>query len=235
MCGAVFTFLTLNAKRAGKKVAKASGLDVPRLWWVWLTAQLLVVTWDLGYILLRPRTLPGGDLAFIYKPYVLYSTIDLVYGVRDGEFNAFGIGQSLMNVLENVAYLIGLWLYRVRRDKNFAFVVWFGALVATFSKTVLYALVEIGDQNRNVSHNDWTTFFFLYILPNNVWTVVPGIFIFVVFGPQLVRHLNSIKSVRAVREEEEEVEAVVLVEEPPAKATSGRRGRASRSPRRKQT
>ena len=174
-----------------------SGLELPRFWWVWLTVQLVVVTWDLGYILLRPHTLPGGALAFLYKPYVLYSTIDLVYGVRNDEFNAFGIGQSLMNVLENLTYLFGLWQYRVRHNKNLALVVWFGALVATFSKTVLYSFVEIGDGNRNVSHNDWFRFIFLYIVPNNVWTVVPGIFIFAVFGPLLVRRLNNAKTAAA--------------------------------------
>jgi hypothetical protein len=204
---------------------------VPRFWWVWLTVQLVVVTWDLCYILLRPHTLPGGALATIWKPYALYSTIDLVYGVRNGEFNAFGYGQSLMNVVENVFYLIGLYLYRVRGNKNAAFVVWFGALVATFSKTVLYSMVEIGDGNRNVSHNDWYTFVFLYIMTNNVWTVIPGCLIFFVFGPRLIERLNNSKAPRAPRAvvEEEEVDAVVLVEEPPP---SRRRGQ-SRSPRRR--
>jgi hypothetical protein len=204
---------------------------VPRFWWVWLTVQLVVVTWDLCYILLRPHTLPGGALAAFWSPYKLYSTIDLVYGVRNNEYNAFGIGQSLMNVVENVFYLIGLYLYRVRGNKNAAFVVWFGALVATFSKTVLYSLVEIGDQNRNVSHNDWYTFIFLYIMTNNVWTVIPGSLIFFVFGPRLIQRLNHSKPPPVPRAvvEEEEVDAVVLVEEPP---TSRRRGQ-SRSPRRR--
>ncbi len=206
-------------------------LEPPRAWWLWLTVQLVVVTWDLCYILLRPRTLPGGSLAFLYVPYVLYSTIDLVYGVRNGEFNAFGIGQSLMNIAENACYAYGLVQYR-RGKKNLAYVLWFGALVATFSKTVLYALVEVGDDNRNVSHNDWNTFIFLYVLPNNVWTIVPGFFVFFVFGPALVHALNSGKTrtvIVSLDDDEEDKKAAKSPRSKSPRAASTR----SRSPRRK--
>jgi hypothetical protein len=110
-------------------------LEVPSLWWVWLAVQLIVVTWDLCFVLLRPWSLR----IWLWSPYDLYSTIDLVYGIHPltKEFNPFCWGQSAMNVVENVFYALGLFYYRFRGQRNLGYVLWFGALIATFSKTVL--------------------------------------------------------------------------------------------------
>ena len=35
---------------------------------LWLILSSLVVIWDAGFVLLRPRTLPGGDLHQFWKP-----------------------------------------------------------------------------------------------------------------------------------------------------------------------
>ncbi len=94
-----------------------------------------------------------------------YATIDYVYRGVD---NAFGWGQSYMNVVENIGYLWALYQYRVKGNKKLGYIVWFGLLIATFSKTVLYALVEVGDSNKNVGHNPWGDFLFYYLFFNNV-------------------------------------------------------------------
>lgn len=98
----------------------------------------------------------------------------------------------------------------------------FGVLVATFSKTVLYAVLEVMDGSINVAHNDWFTFIFLYVIPNNMWTVVPFVWIFFVFGPALLAQLSLAKEPRAARK------AAPVVAAPKSPARS-----ASRSPRRK--
>lgn len=107
-----------------------SDVSLPRQWWAWLVVQLVVVTWDYCYVLLRPHSLPGGSLAPLFSPYVKYAQMDLVYGT----YHPFGIAQSWMNVAENLTYLAGLLLHQYYHDHNRAALVWFGALAATFSK-----------------------------------------------------------------------------------------------------
>jgi len=116
-------------------------LEVGLFWWIWLAVQLIVVSWDLSYVLLRPFSLTF----FLWQPYKLYSTIDLVYGIHPitKHYNPFCAAQSWMNVAENVFYTLGLYFYRFRGQRNLGYVLWFGALVATFSKTVLYAVLEV--------------------------------------------------------------------------------------------
>jgi hypothetical protein len=86
--------------------APASNGYRPNRWIVaWFVVSTLLVAWDTGYMLLRcalstprlprshrprlltrdaarthsPRTFPGGDLFWFWKPYVLYAKTDLVY------------------------------------------------------------------------------------------------------------------------------------------------------------
>lgn len=79
-----------------------------------------------------------------------YATVDYVYGHIT---NAFGWGQTYMNVVENIGYAFALYQYRVKGNRKLGYLLWFGLLIATFAKTVLYALVEVGDGGKNVSHN----------------------------------------------------------------------------------
>ncbi|KAG9005373.1 hypothetical protein FRB94_001597, partial [Tulasnella sp. JGI-2019a] len=69
------------------------------------------VLWDAGYCLLRPRSMEGGDLAWIWKPYVPYATIDATY--RWEAFNnneGFTGAQSAMNIVEAVINFVYLYL-----------------------------------------------------------------------------------------------------------------------------
>ena len=145
-------------------------LSLPTWAFFWIILSSFIVMWDIGFVLNRPRSLPGGDLHFIWQPYSKYITIDYVYRDIDNEF---GIAQSWMNIVEVALLYVGLLLYRSARAASLlSFLV---SLLFTFSKTVLYALVETAANNANVAHNDWNTFIFLYILPNYCWIVFPGI------------------------------------------------------------
>lgn len=50
--------------------------------WVvaWFLLSSILVTWDVGFIFMRPRSFPGGDLSWIWAPYINYYNVDLVYG-----------------------------------------------------------------------------------------------------------------------------------------------------------
>lgn len=118
----------------------------------WLAVSLPLVIWDCGYVLLRPRTMEGGDLHWpLWTPYKLYGEIDHVYGWK--AFNAgsgFTAAQGFLNVLETVMYLYYFLVYYqngvsvagtkkvLGRKAAVAVLVAFSAAVMTLSKTVLY-------------------------------------------------------------------------------------------------
>ena len=125
-----------------------------RLTLLWLAVSLPLVVWDTLYILLRPRTMPGGALHWpLWVPYALYGEVDHVYGwvafhARDG----FTAAQGSLNAVETAMSLFYLWevlrgssssvkagVRRVGgRVGGRAVLVGFSAAVMTLSKTVLY-------------------------------------------------------------------------------------------------
>ena len=200
-------------------VSASKILEAPWHFYYWLWVQLIVVTNDWSYILLRPHTLEGGFLRWMVPHYGLYEKIDMVYGT----YNAFGIGQSLMNVLENFVYIYALFQYRAGL-KNKAYFLWFSVLLCTFAKTVLYALVEIGDGGGGVKHNDWFTIVFLYIIPNNVWTVVPGYYVFFVFGPAILNLIPDAK--KSISTKSISADAEIIDDDAPVTRSRSRSARA---------
>lgn len=139
---------------------------------LWLLISVPVVLWDTSYVLLRPHSMPGGSLHYLWTPYALYGTVDYTYGWP--AYNArigFVGAQSAMNLVECVCYIYYLavvWYYgqTVRglgdrktmkgvfwfltaeksvggRRGAIALLLAFSAFVMTISKTVLY-----GEQRR---------------------------------------------------------------------------------------
>lgn len=56
--------------------------------WVtfWLFLSALICTWDAGFVLMRPRSMAGGDLSDVWYPYLLYVTVDRLYGDLNDRF-----------------------------------------------------------------------------------------------------------------------------------------------------
>ena len=121
---------------------------------LWLAISLPLVTWDTGYMLLRPHSMPGGSLhSPLWVPYALYGEVDGMYGFKQWDLkNPFAAAQSLMNVVETVMYLVYLWLWSsygkpvVSGNRKaiggkiggLTVLLGFSAAVMTVSKTVLY-------------------------------------------------------------------------------------------------
>ncbi|KAK3368652.1 hypothetical protein B0H63DRAFT_78981 [Podospora didyma] len=80
---------------------------------LWLAVSLPLVVWDTGYVLLRPRTMPGGNLHWpLWVPYKLYGEVDHIYGFKQWNLgNGFTAAQGSLNVIETLMYLvyIGIW------------------------------------------------------------------------------------------------------------------------------
>lgn len=82
--------------------------------------------------------------------------------------------QSSFNVVEIVLQLVYLAL--ARAGSSFSTITGFTVSLMTFYKTVLYfAIAYNGNWATvpSVAAGDWSTLFWLYILPNGIWIVVP--------------------------------------------------------------
>ncbi|SPO34754.1 related to Adiponectin receptor 1 [Pseudozyma flocculosa] len=168
----------------------------PKRWIsLWLGLSSLIVAWDFHYVLLRPRSMKGGDLAWIWSPYELYGGIDYIYGptawdAKDG----FPAAQSILNVAETFLNFVYLYLAHVRRSASAmaaAPLVGFAAVVMTFSKTVLYWLNDYCCGWCKTGHNNWHDRFFLWIVPNGLWLLVPGLIIYS-FGAEMFANLRQL-------------------------------------------
>lgn len=110
----------------------------------WLFLSSFVVAWDVGYILLRPRSMLGGDLHWIWSPYSLYMNVDYIYGLPSWDTkDGFPAAQSLMNVGESILNLFYIYLVHVKATPSslaVAPIYGLAAVIMTLSKTILYVL-----------------------------------------------------------------------------------------------
>ncbi|EDQ99861.1 uncharacterized protein LACBIDRAFT_315198 [Laccaria bicolor S238N-H82] len=158
---------------------------------LWFLITVPVVAWDVGYCFMRPRSMKGGDLHWIWKPYALYQEIlfKKIYGLPAlNSKNGFTNAQALLNVIETFMNIAYLYLAHVAAWPP-ATLIGFGAALMTLSKTVLYGVQEYYCGYCAVGHNDFKTLFVYWVIPNGLWIVFP-ILIVAQLGKDLVDSLN---------------------------------------------
>jgi len=171
----------------------------PPLWIsVWLFISNFVVTWDALYIFFRPRSLIGGDLHWIWKPYGLYESVDLAYSTEHFlKHDGFPAAQATMNIIEIIINWAYLYLCHVSPSPISPVFGFMGAAL-TWGKTVLYWLVDYycGPKGwcNSGQDNTWT-WILLYAFPNGLWLVFPFA-ILLTLGRQLARELTFANSLR---------------------------------------
>ncbi|CAG8951907.1 hypothetical protein HYFRA_00005711 [Hymenoscyphus fraxineus] len=183
---------------------------------LWLFVSLPLVTWDTGYILLRPYSMPGGSLHWpIWSPYELYGQIDYVYGWKAfNEQNGFTAAQGTLNVIETAMYLYYLYVVLSHGQKTkvlgkkrpvgsrivgeltvggrqgaAAVLVGFSAAVMTLSKTVLYWANEYYSSFSNIGHNTAVDLFFIWIIPNGAWIIL-STYMTYIMGSEILEGLS---------------------------------------------
>ncbi|EJD45575.1 hypothetical protein AURDEDRAFT_114131 [Auricularia subglabra TFB-10046 SS5] len=180
------------------KTATTNATGVPAVWWVsaWFLLSAPVIFWDAGYCLMRPRSMRGGDLHWIWKPYSIYQDVDLVYGLKAlEENNGFTSAQSFMNLIETALNL--LYVYKTHVDPSpAASIIGLSSAVMTLSKTVLYWAQEYYCNYCAVGHNTVVDLIFLWIIPNGVWLVVPT-FVIIRLGKDIARSLSVAAGVKS--------------------------------------
>ncbi|KAF8201348.1 hypothetical protein K438DRAFT_1821861 [Mycena galopus ATCC 62051] len=160
--------------------------------WVslWFLLSAPIIAYDVGYCFMRPRSMEGGDLHWIWTPaYSIYQKIDLVYGVPSFErSDGFTNAQSFMNIIETIMNLVYLYTAHVTAWPP-ASLIGFTAAAMTLAKTTLYWMQEYYCNYCAVGHNSLRNLIQYWIIPNGVWLVVPS-FIVWRLGQDLVADLN---------------------------------------------
>ncbi|KAF4552187.1 Hypothetical protein D9617_11g010360 [Elsinoe fawcettii] len=207
-----------RAKRPSSSSAGVWSHTPSNLTLIWLAISLPLVIWDSGYVFLRPHSMPGGKYHWPWQPYELYGNVDHVYGFKAYNNGVgFTAAQGTLNVVETIGYFVYLYIVYTKgtpseeegrgapsKEKvgglgkamrvtgywaGVACLIGFGVTVMTWSKTVLYWLNEAYSGFDNIGHNDAATLFFLWILPNGPWIVIP-IYLTYVFGAEILQGLE---------------------------------------------
>ncbi|KAL4927976.1 uncharacterized protein BDV17DRAFT_291996 [Aspergillus undulatus] len=186
---------------------------------LWLLISVPLVTWDAGYCLLRPHSMPGGKWHSIWPGYKWYGTVDYIYGwPAYNANNGFTSAQALMNLVETLGYIYYLWIIYTQgvpatgsktsrgsqstlsrllatdtvvagRPGATALLAAFSSSVSTVSKTLLYWLQEYYGNYANIGHNDFWPMA-AWIILNGAWIVVPAWNLHVL-GEEIVASLAS--------------------------------------------
>lgn len=88
-------------------------------------------------------------------------------------------------------------------DVATAVVICFASFVMTLSKTLLYALNEYFSDWSNVRHNSWATIFWLWIMVNGAWLVVPTYMCYV-FGKEIAEAMITTQDGRRSRRRDDD-------------------------------
>ncbi|KAF9044337.1 hypothetical protein BJ165DRAFT_1480513 [Panaeolus papilionaceus] len=145
--------------------------------WVslWFMVVAPIILWDVSYCFMRPRSMKGGDLHWIWKPYALYQEVDHVYGLKAlSEGDGFTNAQSLLNLIETVLNLSYLYLAHVAQWPP-APIIGFGSALMASSKTILYWSQEYYCGFCAIGHNNILTIVALWVFPNGLWTIIPAL------------------------------------------------------------
>ncbi|KAL0959178.1 hypothetical protein HGRIS_014459 [Hohenbuehelia grisea] len=123
---------------------------------IWFLIAAPIILYDAGYCFLRPRSMKGGDLEWIWSPaYDAYQEIDQLYGIKALEHgDGFTNAQALLNVVETFLNLTSVYLSYFT-SSPWAIVIALTSAVMTASKTALYFAQEHYCGYCNVGHNDW--------------------------------------------------------------------------------
>ena len=138
---------------------------LPRWILIWFAISIPLVVWDVAFVLLRPMSMPGGALSFLWAPYAKYITIDRSYGDLG---NGFVWSQAIMSCAEVVMALYAI----AARRRAIATLLVFCVSVLTCAKTILILVIVFVTRFADIGGST-TDVVFLYFVPNGVWVVMP--------------------------------------------------------------
>ncbi|KLO07547.1 hypothetical protein SCHPADRAFT_644589 [Schizopora paradoxa] len=163
---------------------------------LWFVLSAAVMALDCSYLLIRPLSLPGGSLDWLYEPvYGIYSKVDISYGREAFERgDGFPNAQAFLSVIEAILGLYYVYLQNIVGSTSapiFAFMV----SAMTLSKTVLFFSHEYFCDWCTTGHNDPMTTFSLWFAPGLPWVIFPSL-ILMTYGKDIALALKTAESQR---------------------------------------
>lgn len=157
--------------------------------WVvaWMCASMTVVAYDVAFVLLRPLSMPGGELSFLWGIYDQYISVDRSYGDLD---NPFIPAQALMSLAEITLGIAGLIL-NLKGRIALALIFVFTSATLTGAKTLLILMMEFVGGFSQTGHSGMFNVLTVFILPNLVWVIFPFA-VSVVTGKALSRGFQQV-------------------------------------------
>ncbi|KAH8921638.1 hypothetical protein BT69DRAFT_311819 [Atractiella rhizophila] len=181
----------------------------PKTWIrIWFFVSSLLVIWDFCYCFLRPHSMEGGALNFLWRPYILYAEVDYVYGWKAyEEKDGFTNAQSSLNVIETILNFAYLYLSSspLPETRAKALLIGFTSVVMTESKTILYWLQEYFCNYCCVGQNTLFRLIVLWIIPNGLWLIFPAIIAYQ-FGNEILESLSATGAVTTSSKKKEKKE-----------------------------
>ncbi|THV01053.1 hypothetical protein K435DRAFT_776233 [Dendrothele bispora CBS 962.96] len=153
---------------------------MPNQSWIscWFLLSSAITFWDAGYCLMRPRSMEGGDLHWLWKPYTLYGQMDYVYSVESYEKGeGFASAGAVMAVVENLTAYTYLYLVHVA-NSDLAPLIGYSAAIMTMAKTVVHVGQELFCGLCGIGHNDVSTMISYWVLPKALWFTVSWLIMF---------------------------------------------------------
>jgi hypothetical protein len=141
----------------------------------WFLIGGLICTFDGLFVLLRPRSLPGGDLATsgplapIFQGWHKYIEVDKRYADMD---DAFVVLQSYLNMFEIAVGFIAVAL-SLSGARAMAHRVAIVISAITMEKTILYLALDYAEGLKYTKHNDTFTLVTMWLIPSCLWILFP--------------------------------------------------------------
>ena len=168
---------TANRATTGKREVPAAGAaerprPLPAWTALWFAIAIPVVSWDAAFVFLRPASMPGQSLAWLFPGYDTYTRVDGRYADLADDFI---VAQSILNILESAIGLLFLVLF-FRRARA-AVLVGFTVSVMTLGKTLLYFTCEAAQGFASLAQASAGETLLYFVIPNGLWILVPGLIV----------------------------------------------------------
>ncbi|KAJ3513728.1 hypothetical protein NLJ89_g2789 [Agrocybe chaxingu] len=159
---------------------------------LWFLITAPIILWDAGYVLMRPRSMEGGDLRWFWSGFDTYERIDNVYSVKGyHDKTGFAPAAAVSNLVEtslNLIYIYGVYI----SPRNTAPIFGFAGAGLTLAKTTIWVLQEhfCGRCSYFAGRTDFPETLKFWIAPNVVWFTFCSLIV-VRLGRDIASSLNA--------------------------------------------